>query len=230
MSLEITWLGHSTFSIATSEHTLLLDPFLNDSPVAPVKAEEVEADFLLLTHGHFDHVADAVAVAKRTEAIVIANFEICEWLKGQGIAEDKVVPLNTGGGCDQPFGHVTQTLAHHSSSLPDGSYGGTAGGFLLELDGKRIYFAGDTSLFLDMKLIGLGGLDLAVLPIGDQFTMGPDDAIEAVKFLGAKQVLPCHYNTWPPIEQDAQAWAEKVRDQTAAEPLVLQPGEKTALN
>ena len=230
MPSEITWLGHSTFSIATGEHTLLLDPFLNDSPVAKVKAEEVEADFILLTHGHFDHVADAVSIAKRTKATVIANFEICEWLKREGIAEEKVVPLNTGGGCDQPFGRITMTLAHHSSSLPDGSYGGTAGGFLLELDGKRVYFAGDTSLFLDMKLIGLGGLDLAVLPIGDQFTMGPDDSIEAVKFLGAKQVLPCHYNTWPPIEQDAQAWADKVRDQTAAEPIVLQPGEKSALN
>lgn len=230
MPLEITWLGHSTFSITTGEHTLLVDPFLDDSPVAPVKAEAVEADFILLTHGHFDHVADSVPIAKRTKATVIANFEICEWLKGQGIAEEKVVPLNTGGGCDQPFGRITMTLAHHSSSLPDGSYGGTAGGFLLELDGKRVYFAGDTSLFLDMKLIGLGGLDLAVLPIGDQFTMGPDDSVEAVKFLAAKQVMPCHYKTWPPIEQDAQAWAEKVREQTAAEPIVLQPGEKTALN
>ncbi|MEQ8839028.1 MAG: metal-dependent hydrolase, partial [Lacipirellulaceae bacterium] len=159
---------------------------------------------------------------------VIANFEICEWLKGQGIAEENVVPLNTGGGCDQSFGRVTMTLAHHSSSLPDGSYGGIAGGFLLELDGKRIYFAGDTSLFLDMKLIGLGGIDLAVIPIGDQFTMGPNDSLEAVKFLGAKKVIPCHYNTWPPIEQDAQAWSETVREQTAAEPIVLEPGQSTS--
>ncbi|MEQ8208386.1 MAG: metal-dependent hydrolase [Lacipirellulaceae bacterium] len=228
MSLEITWLGHSTFKIVSGEYTLLVDPFLNDSPVAPIKADEAEADFVLLTHGHFDHVADAVSIAKRTEATVIANFEICEWLKGQGIAEENVVPLNTGGGCDQSFGRVTMTLAHHSSSLPDGSYGGIAGGFLLELDGKRIYFAGDTSLFLDMKLIGLGGIDLAVIPIGDQFTMGPNDSLEAVKFLGAKKVIPCHYNTWPPIEQDAQAWSETVREQTAAEPIVLEPGQSTS--
>jgi L-ascorbate metabolism protein UlaG (beta-lactamase superfamily) len=117
------------------------------------------------------------------------------------------------------------TLAHHSSSMPDGSYGGVASGILLELDGKRLYFAGDTALFLDMKLIGMGGLDLAVLPIGDLYTMGPDDSVEAVKFLSPKRVAPCHYNTWPAIEQDPQAWAARVKRETAAEPIVVKPGE-----
>ncbi len=229
MTTEITWLGHSCFSIRTGKYDLLVDPFLDDSPTAPVKAADVAADFILLTHAHFDHVADAVAIATRTGATVVANFEICEWLKGQGVAEEKVVAMNPGGGVDLAFGRAKMTSAQHSSSLPDGSYGGVAGGFLLELGKSRIYFAGDTALFLDMKLYGLGGLDLAVLPIGDVFTMGPDDSIEAVKMLNPRRVLPCHYGTWPPIEQDAATWADRVRTHTAAEPVVLQSGEMLAL-
>jgi L-ascorbate metabolism protein UlaG (beta-lactamase superfamily) len=147
-----------------------------------------------------------------------------EWLKREGIAADKVVQMNPGGAVRLPFGRVKFTIAHHSSSTPDGAYGGVPGGFLIELAGKRLYFAGDTALFLDMKLIGLGGLDLAVLPIGDMFTMGPEDAVEAVKFLNPKKAAPCHYNTWPPIAQDAAAWAEEVRRQTAAEGIVVEPG------
>lgn len=229
MSVDITWLGHATFAIRTGEHNLLVDPFLDDSPVAPIKAAEAKADFVLLTHGHFDHVADAVAIAKRTEAAVVANFEICEWLKGQGIGEDKVVAMNIGGAVELPFGNAKMTTALHSSGLPDGSYGGVAGGYVLRLGEQRLYLAGDTALTLDLKLVGIGGLDLAVLPIGDLFTMGPDDSLEAIKLLSPKRVLPCHYNTWPPIEQDAAAWADRVRSQTAAEPVVLQPGETFSL-
>jgi len=229
MTNEITWLGHSCFSIRTGKYDLLVDPFLDDSPTAPVKAADVAANFILLTHAHFDHVADAISIARRTDATVVANFEICEWLKGQGITEEKVVAMNPGGGVDLPFGRAKMTSAMHSSSLPDGSYGGVAGGFLLELGKSRIYFAGDTALFLDMKLYGLGGLDLAVLPIGDVFTMGPDDSIEAIKMLNPRRVVPCHYGTWPPIEQDAAAWADRVRTHTAAEPIVLKPGEEFAL-
>lgn len=223
MSVTITWLGHSSFALEADGQRLLIDPFLNDNAAAPIKADQAEADFILLTHGHFDHVADAPAIAKRTGATVLAGYEVTEWLKREGVAADKVVPMNPGGSVRQPFGRAKFTIAHHSSSTPDGAYGGTPGGFLLELAGKRLYFAGDTALFLDMKLIGLGGLDLAVLPIGDQFTMGPEDSIEAVKFLNPQKVAPCHYNTWPPIAQDAAAWAEEVRRKTAAEPLVVEP-------
>jgi L-ascorbate metabolism protein UlaG (beta-lactamase superfamily) len=229
MSTNITWLGHNAWSIETAGKSILLDPFLNDSPTSPVKAENVKADIILLSHGHGDHLGDTVAIAKRTGATVITNFEVGEWLKRQGVAGDKVIGMNPGGGCTQPFGHVKFTTAHHSSSMPDGSYGGVAGGFVLKLEEARLYFACDTALFLDMKLIGSGGLDLAVLPIGDLFTMGPDDSLDAINLLNPKRVAPCHYNTWPPIAQDAVEWASNVRSHTAADPVVLQPGEEIVL-
>ncbi|MBX3434982.1 MAG: metal-dependent hydrolase [Pirellulales bacterium] len=227
--MKLTWYGHSCFSLETGEHVLLVDPFLDDNPAAPVKAADVAADFILLTHAHFDHVADAAAIARRTEATTIANFEIGQWLVKQGVSDAKVVGMNIGGGVDLPFGRAKMTIAHHSSSLPDGSYGGSAGGYVLETGDKRLYFAGDTAPFLEMKLIGIGGLDLAVLPIGDLFTMGPGDSLEAIKLLGAKRVVPCHYNTWPPIAQDGAKWAERVRQQTGADPVVLAPGESVAI-
>ena len=222
MATTLRWLGHGTWSIETDGQTILLDPFLNDSPTSPIKADAVQADFVLVSHGHFDHVADAVAVANRTGATVVANFEICGWLTKQGVKSTQ--PMNLGGGIDLPFGRVTMTLAQHSSMMPDGTYGGNPGGFLLALKDKKIYFACDTALFLDMKLIGAAGLDVAVVPIGDRFTMGPADAVEAIKLLAPKRVLPAHYNTWPPIEQDAKAWAARVKAETQAEPIVLEPG------
>jgi L-ascorbate metabolism protein UlaG (beta-lactamase superfamily) len=229
MAITITWLGHNAWSIETAGTTVLVDPFLNDSPTSPVKADTVKADYILLSHGHGDHLGDTVAIAKRTGATVLTNFEVGTWLKTKGVAEEKVIGMNPGGGVQQPFGHVKFTIAHHSSSMPDGTYGGVPGGFLLKLDDKRVYFACDTSLFLDMKLIGSGGLDLAVLPIGDLYTMDPDDSIDAIKLLNPKRVAPCHYNTWPPIAQDAAAWAEQVRSHTAAEPVVLKPGGQISL-
>jgi L-ascorbate metabolism protein UlaG (beta-lactamase superfamily) len=226
---SITWLGHNAWSIETAGTTILVDPFLNDSPTSPIKADSVKADCILLSHGHGDHVGDTVAIAKRTGAAVLCNFEVGEWLKKKGVAGDKVIGMNPGGGIQQPFGHVKFTVAHHSSSMPDGSYGGVPGGFLVTLGDQRIYFACDTALFLDMRLIGAAGLDLAVLPIGDLYTMGPDDSIDAIKLLNPKRVAPCHYNTWPPIAQDARGWADRVRSHTAAEPIVLEPGGKIAL-
>jgi L-ascorbate metabolism protein UlaG (beta-lactamase superfamily) len=229
MATTITWFGHNAWSIDVAGVSILLDPFLNDSPTSPVKANTVKADYILLSHGHGDHLGDTVAIAKRTGATVITNFEVGEWLKKKGLAGDKVVGMNPGGGVLQPFGHVKFTIAHHSSSMPDGTYGGVPGGFLLKLAESRVYFACDTALFLDMKMIGSGGLDLAVLPIGDLYTMGPEDSIDAIKLLNPKRVAPCHYGTFPGIKQDAVAWSERVRSHTAAEPIVLQPGGQISL-
>jgi L-ascorbate metabolism protein UlaG (beta-lactamase superfamily) len=229
MAVTITWLGHNCWSLAAQGKTILIDPFLDDSPTAPVKAADVAADYMLVSHGHFDHSADAAAIAKRTGAKVFANHEIALWLSKQGVASDQITGMNTGGGIQQSFGHVKLTIAHHSSSMPDGSYGGMPVGFLLTLEGVRVYFACDTAVFLEMKLVGAAGLDLAVLPIGDLYTMGPEDSIDAIKLLNPRRVVPCHYNTWPPIAQDAQAWAERVHTQTAAEPVVLEPGGKITL-
>jgi len=228
MTTEITWLGHGSWLIESGGKNVLLDPFLDENPVAPVKAADVEADFILVSHGHFDHVADVASIANRTGAKVVAIYEIADWLTSQHGVED-TTGMNIGGGVGLEFGRVKMTLAHHSSRLPDGSGGGNPCGFLLTLADGTVYFACDTGLFYDMKLIGSAGIDLAVLPIGDLFTMGPDDALEAVKLIEPKRVVPDHYNTWPPIEQDANTWAERVRSETAAEPIVIEPGGKVTL-
>ena len=228
MTTTVTWLGHGSWSLKTAESSVLLDPFLDDSPTAPVKAADVEADYILVSHGHFDHVADVASIANRTAATVVAIHEIGQWFQDQQGVQN-LVQMNLGGGVSLPFGHVKMTLAHHSSQLPDGSYGGNPAGFLLTLEEKKIYFACDTALFSDMQQIGEEGIDVAVLPIGDLFTMGPADAVKAVEWIRPQRVVPAHYNTWPPIEQDAQQWAEQVRQKTDAEPLVLAPGESFEL-
>ncbi|MBX3415534.1 MAG: metal-dependent hydrolase [Pirellulales bacterium] len=222
MATRLTWLGHGTWTIETAGTKILLDPFLDDNPTAPVRADDIHADAILVSHGHFDHVADLVKIAKRTDATVIANYEICAWANQQGV--EKVEYMNLGGTIAQPWGRVKLTIAHHSSVLPDGTYGGNPGGFLLFLADATIYFACDTALFEEMRTIGSAGIDLAVLPIGDRFTMGPDDSLEAIKRIKPRRVAPAHYNTWPPIAQDASAWAAKVKSETEAEPLVLEPG------
>jgi L-ascorbate metabolism protein UlaG (beta-lactamase superfamily) len=220
----LTWLGHGSWSISTGGHSILVDPFLDDSPTSPVKAADVSADFILVSHGHFDHVADVASIANRTGATVVAIFEIAEWFRTKHSVEN-TIGMNLGGGVDLPFGRVEMTVAHHSSQLPDGSYGGNPAGFVIGLPAGKVYFACDTALFSDMKLIGAKGIELAVLPIGDHFTMGPADSIEAVRLIEPKRVAPAHYNTWPPISQDAQLWAARVRAETAAEPIVLDPGD-----
>ena len=230
MALTITYYGHSTLAIATDEHKLVVDPFLKpNNPLAPVTADEVEADFIILTHGHTDHSADAAALAKRTGALVIGNFEVVTWLQNQGAAN--VHGMNTGGAYTFPFGRVKLTIAHHSSTMPDGSSGGSPNGMLITFnDGHDVYLAGDTALTYDMKLIGeAGGVDLAVLPIGDNFTMGPDDAVVAAQFVQAKHVLPVHYNTFPPIELDPNEFAKKLRRVAEIDCTVLAPGEAMAL-
>jgi L-ascorbate metabolism protein UlaG (beta-lactamase superfamily) len=224
MSNVLTWYGHATLGLETGGYRLLIDPYFTDNPAASTTADAVEADFILVSHGHGDHVGDTVAIAKRTGALVIANFEIANWFGAQGV--EKVHPQHIGGGYKHPFGYLKLTLALHGSALPDGSYGGNHAGFLLTTnDGKKIYMAQDTGLFGDMALIGEEGLDVALLPIGDNFTMGPDDALRAVKMLKPKAVIPIHYNTWGLIAQDPAPWAEKVEAETDTKAVVLKPGE-----
>lgn len=233
MATELTWLGHGSWSLRCGlrcgDTHVLLDPFLDDSPTAPVKAAAVEADYILVSHGHFDHVADVTAIAQRTGATCVANFEISQWLTHKQQVQN-VVGMNLGGQLQLPFGTVKMTVAWHTSQLPDGSDGGNPGGFLLTLPDGKIYFACDTALFSDMSLIARGGVDLAVLPIGDLFTMGPADALEAVKLIQPRTAIPNHYNTWPPIAQDAAAWAMRVERETAARPVVLEPGATFTLD
>ncbi len=232
MATRVQWLGHSCLLFESDGRRVLVDPFLTGNPAAAARAEEVAADLICISHGHGDHIGDAVAIARRTGATVLSNYEISEWLQAGDRNLPKVLGLQHGGGVlFDGFVHVKLTLAFHGSALPDGSNGGNPCGFLLTFaDGTKIYDAADTGLFGDMKLIGEEGLDLALLPIGDFYTMGPDDALRAVKFLEPKRVVPIHFNTFPPIRQDAGAWATRVRQETKTEPTVLTPGEWLNLN
>ncbi|MCA9176280.1 MAG: metal-dependent hydrolase [Planctomycetales bacterium] len=222
--MRLTWLGHGGWQIEAAGKTLLLDPFLTACPTARAKPADLECDYLLLSHGHFDHVADAAEIAGRTGATLCGSYEITEWFRANHHVEH-TQPMNLGGGISLDCGRLVFTTALHSSQLPDGSYGGNPGGFVLESEGKRIYFACDTALFSDMALIGKPGLDFAAVPIGDRFTMGPDDALEAVRLLKPKLAAPAHYNTWPPIAQDGAAWAERVTAETESRGLAPEVGE-----
>jgi L-ascorbate metabolism protein UlaG (beta-lactamase superfamily) len=219
MAFSVKWHGHATLSLEIDGAKVVVDPFFDDNPAAKTKADQITADYILVSHGHGDHVSDLMQIATGTNALVISNFEICNWVAAQG--HENVHAQHIGGGYQHPFGRVKLTVAFHGSGLPDGSYGGMPAGFLIEAAGKRVYIAGDTALFSDMQLIGQGGLDLAILPIGDNFTMGPDDALQAAQFLGAKLVIPYHYNTWPPIVQDVNAWADRVRADSDSQVVVL---------
>jgi L-ascorbate metabolism protein UlaG (beta-lactamase superfamily) len=227
MTIQVTWYSHACFLIEADQRKLLIDPFISGNPLSPVNADEVKPDYILVSHGHGDHLGDTVNIAKRTGATVISNFEIQNWVANQGI--EKVHPLHIGGGFDFPWGRVKLTIAHHGSALPDGSCGGNPCGFLLYIQGKKIYHACDTGLFYDMKLIGEEGIDLAILPIGDNFTMGPDDALRAVKLIAPKQVVPIHYDTFDVIKQDPQAWAIRVQKETSAKVKVMKPGDSLQL-
>lgn len=225
MSVKLTWLGHATWLVESDQHRLIVDPFLTENPIATMPADAVDVQFVLLTHGHFDHVADAASIAARCNATLVASYEVATWFAEKHQLAN-TLGMNIGGAVNMPFGRLKMTHAIHSSQMPDGSYGGPAAGFVIEIAGKRIYFAGDTALYSDMKLIGQLGLDAAVLPMGDLFTMGPEESLQAAEWLAAKLVLPSHHGTWPPIEQDIAAWAGHVESRTtskAATPVLNKP-------
>jgi L-ascorbate metabolism protein UlaG (beta-lactamase superfamily) len=227
MPTLLTYFGHAALGLESGGYHLLIDPYFTNNPSATVSPDKVVADFILVTHGHDDHLGDTVAIAQRTGATVISNGLICGWLRKQGV---KVYNQQIGGGHHHPFGYLKPTFAVHGSSLPDGSFGGNPCGFLLTIgEDKKIYIAGDTGLFGDMRLIGEEGIDLAVLPIGDNYTMGPSDALRAVKMLQPKHVIPYHYSTFDLIRQDPVPWAAQVEKETGAKVHILRPGETFSL-
>jgi len=227
MSFTFTWFGHGTQGYTIGKYKLIVDPFFTGNPAASSSVDVIEADFILVSHGHGDHVKDVEKLAKATGALVIANAEIADYFEGKGL---RTHAQHIGGGYQHPFGHLKLTLAVHGSALPDGSNGGNPVGFLITTtDGQKMYSACDTGLFGDMKLIGEEGIELAVMPIGDNYTMGPDDALRAVKFLQPKHVVPVHYSTWDVIKQDAKAWAQRVEKETSTKVHVLEPGESLTL-
>jgi L-ascorbate metabolism protein UlaG (beta-lactamase superfamily) len=219
---KATFLGHSCFVISNNQTAIIIDPFLSGNPVAKVAPKDIKVDYVFLTHAHGDHIGDAVEIAKANDATIISVFEIANYCESQGC---KVHPMHIGGGHQFPFGKIKLTIAHHGSALPDGSYGGNPCGVLLTMDDRTLYHPGDTGLFLDMKLIGeMNVIDLAVLPIGDNFTMDIDDAVKATEFLKARHVVPMHYNTFDVIAADPDAFVGKVK-KLGTEATVLQPGE-----
>lgn len=198
--MELTYYGHSTFQLKLGGATLLFDPFISPNPAAKdINIAELKPDYIMITHGHEDHVADAEAIAKNCGAQIVSNFEIVSWYGQKGI---KGHPMNFGGQWKFKFGNVRSVVAVHSSVMPDGAYGGNPGGFIIEADGKSCYFAGDTALTLDMKLIKdwYPNLDFAVLPIGDNFTMGFEDAAIAAEFIGCEKIVGCHFDTFDVIK------------------------------
>ncbi|MDF2449211.1 MAG: metal-dependent hydrolase [Bacteroidota bacterium] len=201
--MEITYYGHSCFGVKINGKTILFDPFISPNELAKeINIDTVEADYILISHGHEDHIADAVSIAKRTNALVVTNWEIALWLQKQGI--ENIHPMNIGGKKLFDFGSVKCVNAVHSSSLPDGSYGGHPMGFVIESNDKNFYYAGDTALTYDMKLIGeYRQIDFAFLPIGDNFTMGVDNAILCCKdFIKCNDIIGMHYDTFAPIQID----------------------------
>jgi L-ascorbate metabolism protein UlaG (beta-lactamase superfamily) len=227
MAVTITYHGHACFSIQTGDTYLLTDPFITGNSMADVTAEQVRADYILISHhAHGDHLGDAVPIARRTGAMVISNFEIAGYMAKHNV---KAHEMHIGGAHLFPFGKLKLTIAHHGSSFPDGSYGGNPCGFLLWLEDKVIYFAGDTALFSDMKLYADANLDVAILPCGDNYTMGPEDAVRAVEFLRPKFTILMHYDTWPVIAQDVESVAESCSAQTQVPVILLRPGEATTL-
>lgn len=206
---RIQYLSHSAFLLETTGKKILIDPFISGNPKAPASAKSIKPDYILVSHGHGDHLGDALTLSKAHGAVIVAPFELAMWCTAQGAT---VHDMHIGGGWDFDFGRVKLTIAHHGSAVgPDEQlqYTGSPCGFLVTSEGKTLYHSGDTGLFYDMKLIGeMNTIDLALLPIGDNYTMGIVDAIKAVELLRPKQVVPMHYNTFDPIKVDPAAFAK----------------------
>ena len=204
---NLTYHGHSVFEIKSGNHNIIIDPFISGNKHSKIKPADIKADYIILTHAHGDHFGDTLEIAKNNNATVIAIHELAEYISSKGC---KAHGMGIGGCYEFPFGTVKYTIAHHSSSY-DGQYMGNPAGVIINTDGKNIYHAGDTSLFLDMKLIGeMHSIDTAMLPIGDNFTMGIDDAVKAAEFLNAKMVIPIHYNTFDVIKADPDEFRRKI--------------------
>jgi L-ascorbate metabolism protein UlaG (beta-lactamase superfamily) len=230
---RLTWHGHSCFTLETDTGArLIFDPWLDENPVADIGTGQVGAlDYILVSHGHFDHFGDGIKLAAQTGALLISTFEIASFAESKGI--ERVHGMNIGGGHHFPFGYLKMTPALHTGSVAgddDGTYTTVAGGFLLELPGadgpdskpRRLYHAGDTALIMDMQLLR-GEVDIALLPIGDNYTMGPDDAVRAIDFINPEVVIPMHYNTFDLIRQDPEEFRRAVGNR--AEVVVLEPGK-----
>jgi L-ascorbate metabolism protein UlaG (beta-lactamase superfamily) len=224
--MEITFLGHAAVALSHEGKTVLVDPFLTGNPKAAKSADEVEADAIFLTHGHGDHLGDTVDIAKRTGADVVAIVELASELAGAGVPEGKVHDPNIGGTVDLGWVTVRLTPAWHTGTSPSGGTTATPAGLVIELGGKRIYHLGDTALFSDLALPSKRGhIDVALIPIGGHYTMDRFDAVTAAELVKADQVIPVHYDTFPPIETDAEAYKQDVQNAGFAEVIILQPGE-----
>ncbi|AEC00233.1 MULTISPECIES: metal-dependent hydrolase [Selenomonas] len=218
--IKYTYYGHASFLLDDGTSKVLTDPFLTGNPLAAIQADEVECDYILLTHAHGDHLGDAPAIAKRTGAMVLGIPEVLDVCL-QAESDIKTHGMNIGGSVKLPFGKVRMTMALHSSGVA----GGIACGYVIQIGGINVYFAGDTALFSDMKLIGQKDpLDYAVLPIGDNYTMGLEDAALAAQWLNTKNVIPIHYNTWPVIAQEAGRYKEVTEGMTRAAVHIVEPG------
>ncbi len=206
--LKLTYLSHSTFILDDGNYKLIIDPFITGNPTCPIKVDDVKVNFVVLTHAHGDHLGDAFTIAKNNDALVIAVNELANYAAENGC---KAHNMHIGGAYNFPFGRLKFTIAQHGSSSPDGRYMGEPAGVVIKMGGKTVYHTGDTGLFLDMKLIGeLDKIDLFLVPIGDNFTMGIDDAVKAVEFVNPVLTIPMHYNTFPVIPADPIEFKKKV--------------------